>query len=555
MPGRVGLLLATLFSLGAWTLAAGVTRPARAQNDPVIFASREVGGSNQDSRLAVDGLDDPWREAAAAAGFGRVVVGSIAESALPVVVYLPGTARVEVSLRDVSEQDLGRPSSVGSAANTQGGADDAQSATMQDGSPKPESLLAQPFYNEGAGTRSDRNALLFTFSEPAVAFGAWFGDLETRTQGGGTAAILRLLGEDGRRLGPDHVIVPSTPDQSLCGAPVDDGFVGCGNKTTLWLGFVAQPTRPVAAMLVVVGDDDTVETSDDGNLEHLSFTGASLALEGAPTATTAPTEPAQPTAPPSATPTSTSEPTSTPRPSETARPSPTAPPSTSSSPTPEPRPLFLPLLLRLECPPAKVDAILVIDTSTSMAAAQPGGPSRLAEAQAAARTFLSLLDLDPDSSGGFLTSDRAAVVWFNGQAAVEEPMSGEWNRLRSAVDRLPERVSEGTRLDLALAAGFEAWIGADPRPENIATLVLLTDGRPNGASDEEVRAQAQRAKDAGLRILTIGLGRADEIDEALLRAIASQSSDYARAPDAADLDQIYRRLASTLRCPAGRWLP
>ena len=109
--------------------------------------------------------------------------------------------------------------------------------------------------------------MLFDFSEPVTAFGAWFGDLETSPNG--TSAIVRLLDASGNRIG-DDIVVPPTIDPSQCGAA---SFRGCGNRTTRWIGFVDDASQ-VKQMLVVVGDDAAGET---GNREHLSFIGATLA--------------------------------------------------------------------------------------------------------------------------------------------------------------------------------------------------------------------------------------------------------------------------------------
>lgn len=158
--------------------------------------------------------------------------------------------------------------------------------TLQGAAPRPSSLVdtsataptppncssAGGFaYSESGGTgeNTTRDAVEFSFSKPVLAFGAWFGDLETRTIGGGLPAIVRLYGP-GNTLLSDQNIVPSTADQSLCGG----SFTGCGNGTTRWLGFVADPTQAVARMVVIVGDDDAVGTGLD---EGIGFIGAMVA--------------------------------------------------------------------------------------------------------------------------------------------------------------------------------------------------------------------------------------------------------------------------------------
>ena len=204
-------------------------------------------------------------------------VGSVASGTLPLVFDNGGGLTTSVTLLDMD----GGATFGGTAASTQPTAGSTTSTTMQDGSPKPQSLysLSEAYLNDLAGSSASRNALLFAFSQPLTTFGGWFGDVETRTESGGTPAVIRLFDPAGAQIGADYEIdpMPSDPsfDQTQCGAPVDDGFNGCGNEVTRWIGFTADNATPVSHMMVIVGDDDTSPGSNDGNGERLSFMGAS----------------------------------------------------------------------------------------------------------------------------------------------------------------------------------------------------------------------------------------------------------------------------------------
>jgi len=156
----------------------------------------------------------------------------------------------------------------------------ARSATLQDGAPRPASLYDSTtadrprFWNESIGSGSSRNGVLFQFSQPIAAFGAWFGDVETRTDGDGFPARVQIYDESNNLI-DDQVIPTSTTNQGLCGYPVDDSYEGCGNETTRWIGFI-DPNVRVAAMLVIVGDDDSVGDTQ-GFGESISFIGATVA--------------------------------------------------------------------------------------------------------------------------------------------------------------------------------------------------------------------------------------------------------------------------------------
>ena len=256
--------------------AASIFWPSTAIAAPVPYISDEVGFNNATSRSQVDSLDAPWQSAATTIGAtittqNQIPAGStttISGNAYTLFTTASGIT-VTTSLHDVTDADLSIPNSVGSVVT--GNAQFSTNDTLQGDAPRPASFYntnAQPrYWNENSGSTISRNAVLFNFSEPVTAFGAWFGDLETNPNG--TSAIVRLLDANGNRIGDDIVVSP-TGDPSLCGAT---SFRGCGNRTTRWIGFVDDASQ-VKQMLVVVGDDAPGET---GNREHISFLGATLA--------------------------------------------------------------------------------------------------------------------------------------------------------------------------------------------------------------------------------------------------------------------------------------
>lgn len=237
-----------------------------------LIISDEVGPSTVETRSEVETLDDQWQQAVIDSGIDP---GTLENTTIPVDATDITELHPEV---DVSLQNIVNPqdaNDLGTPAATQGKAGSETSSSLQGNAPKPESLVDQAYFNEVSGSSQSRNGLLFTFGPDITAFGAYFGDVETRTDGQGEAAQIRLYDREDMLLS-DDILHTSTADQSLCGAPVDDGFAGCGNNTTRWIGFV-DPAGNVGRMLVIVGDDDTTETSADGNSEHLSFTGATIA--------------------------------------------------------------------------------------------------------------------------------------------------------------------------------------------------------------------------------------------------------------------------------------
>lgn len=246
----------------------------------------------------------------------------------------------KVSLRDISATDS-ENNSIGLPASTQGSLSTTIGTTMQDYSPKSISWVDLPYWSESSGSNvaGNRNAVLFEFYDEAglplevASFGAWFGDLETRSDV--LPASITTYDRNGNTTAPKNNIFENVEtDLSKCGASTSLGQ-GCGNQTTRWIGFTDVDNRNVQKVLVTVGEDDL---GGDGSREHLSFTGPTIIRNFGCTTTSIPTVSPSVIATPSlAT-------TSTPQPSPTFIP--TATPTTLILPTPSstltPSPAFIP---------------------------------------------------------------------------------------------------------------------------------------------------------------------------------------------------------------------
>jgi len=275
-------------------------------------------------------------------------------------------------------------------------------------------------------------------------------------------------------------------------------------------------------------------------------------------------------APPSPTPTSTPTPsrTPTPTPTSTSTSTPTASPTTlptathTTTPTPtrKPVPIYLPISLRESCDEklVRTDVVLVIDLSTSMRSPARDGRPKLDAVQSAARAFVDRMEF---AAGGGPT-DQVSIAAFNERAWVALALGADANALYNAIDRLPDGMASGTRLDLAVEIGIEALAHPSRRPANTPVIVLLTDGLPNGvplgpggSQEETVLAMAARARTADIRMYTIGVGQADAEDPAyrvnaeLLRQVATEPDMYFETLDTAELARIYAEIAYRLGCP------
>jgi Ca-activated chloride channel family protein len=219
-----------------------------------------------------------------------------------------------------------------------------------------------------------------------------------------------------------------------------------------------------------------------------------------------------------------------------------------------PSPIYLPILISESCTETSIytDVVLVLDMSTSMdRPVGSTGTTKLAGALSAATSFLDRMDFTPDDAG---RHDRVAVVGFNDAAWIELPLSSDQALIRAAILDLPNKRGQGTRLDLAFQRGAEALVGH--AEGSTPVVVFLTDGLPNrvppaedGRMETTVLRAAEKAKDAGIRIYTVGLGLPTDIDPVLLRDCATNPSDFFYTPDPDELGQIYTHIAYTFGCP------
>jgi len=262
-------------------------------------------------------------------------------------------------------------------------------------------------------------------------------------------------------------------------------------------------------------------------------------------------------------------PTPTPRPTPTLVPTDTPTPVPTDTPvpptaTPEPRPVYLPIVIREQCVPARTfsDVVLVIDMSTSMLARTADGRRKVEVVQEAARLFLDRMKLAP---GTPRASDQVAVVGFNRSAWIQQRLTSDRAELLAAIDGLPDGMMEFTRLDLAFERGAEA-MRDERHGVNTPVMIVLTDGLPNQVPYAEdyrmettVLRRAAAAKAEGITIYTVGVGRANgpqpEVNPDLLRAAASRPGMYFSAPDAGRLAAIYSELTRVIPCGGARYWP
>lgn len=310
---------------GAAVLALSAT--AAAVSAPYLSPATSFGPITGSGNCSTNGtLEQPARDAADAqlAGFLATAARDAHTTALfpdadigtvgatPYALPIANTdVTVSIALHNMTASDAGGVTATtamswGSPAT--GSAPDlifGSTEQLQDCAPKPTRLVSTgeggplasptPYWTVGGfGSAADQSTLdsvLFTFSEPVDNFGAWFGDLETRSDdaggAGGELGFIKLYDASGAVLSVQPIVptvqTPIVPGVTPfgCGGSSSADSSACGNHGTRFLGFTWD-TPVVAAFQVIVGDDDNcnnVPTACDGSTERMSFIGPTYAYD------------------------------------------------------------------------------------------------------------------------------------------------------------------------------------------------------------------------------------------------------------------------------------
>ena len=334
--------------------------------------------------------------------------------------------------------------------------------------------------------------------------------------------------------------------------------------------------RPLEVGYHPTNTEAVAEFTDNQNKSGQSIFRVPYVTVFQPVQIPAPSEPPPTTTvPPTPTPTNTSfAPTNTPTPTPT------------NTPTPRPKPIYLPLIISEKCLDTMTykyaDVALVLDISTSMDRPTETGRSKQKAVLEAAKFFMTQLDFTPNQFGQY---DQMSIAWFNDNAAIEQPLTNDAASLVRAIDNLPKRRGEGTRLDKAFQIGMQA-LPDDLRkkgqgrtfpngtlvPDNMPVVIMLTDGLPNrvpfgaGSSEPQCPNQectvikyASQAKDSGITVYTIGVGRpdapnlVDRVHAELLRECATRPEMSFITPSAEQVEGIYGQIHAEFEDKCYNW--
>ena len=195
-----------------------------------------------------------------------------------------------------------------------------------------------------------------------------------------------------------------------------------------------------------------------------------------------------------------------------------------------------------------VDIVLALDISGSMLA-QDFKPNRLEASKSIASEFVA------DREG-----DRLSVVAFAGEAFTQCPLTSDRGAVQTSIARLRSGViDDGTAIGNGLATAINRLRESGAKSK---VVVLVTDG-VNNSGQISPRMAADIARDLGIKVYTIGVGRRGqapmpamdpfgnvvmamvkvEIDEDLLREVSRiTGGKYFRAENIDALEKIYEEI-------------
>ncbi|XP_077015562.1 matrilin-4 isoform X2 [Tamandua tetradactyla] len=188
------------------------------------------------------------------------------------------------------------------------------------------------------------------------------------------------------------------------------------------------------------------------------------------------------------------------------------------------------------CREGHVDLVLLIDGSKSVR------PQNFELVKRFVNQIVDFLDVSPEGA-------RVGLVQFSSRVRTEFPLGryGTAAEVKQAVLAV-EYMERGTMTGLALRHlvehSFSEAQGARPRALNVPRVGLVfTDGR----SQDDVSVWAARAKEEGIVMFAVGVGRAVEEE---LREIASQPSELhvSYSPDFSTMTHLLENLKGSI-CP------
>ncbi|OHD38820.1 MAG: hypothetical protein A2015_06955 [Spirochaetes bacterium GWF1_31_7] len=162
-----------------------------------------------------------------------------------------------------------------------------------------------------------------------------------------------------------------------------------------------------------------------------------------------------------------------------------------------------------------IDIMLVLDVSPSMLTKDYGNYTRLDVAKLVTSNFV-------DKRHG----DRLGLVTFSTNSFLKAPATNNYKLLKDILSRIfisPEKQGS-TSIGLGLASGVNRLLSIKDNLENQSKIIILITDGENNSGEITPQTATEIAKKSAIKIYTIGIGTAEELDMSLLKNIAEQTS-------------------------------
>jgi Mg-chelatase subunit ChlD/pimeloyl-ACP methyl ester carboxylesterase len=186
-------------------------------------------------------------------------------------------------------------------------------------------------------------------------------------------------------------------------------------------------------------------------------------------------------------------------------------------------------------PASSTSTALVIDVSGSMESTWQGG-IKIESAKSAATQMVNMMEAESQVGG---ISHRVSVASFSSDAYLNLNLTDDHAEARETISWLSVLGNTNIGAGLTVANGELATANQS----SSRFIILLSDGMTNEGltPDQIIAGPVQDARNAGICIYTVGFGDSGDIDEDLLKRIASESAcgEYYYASDAYRLESVY----------------
>lgn len=179
------------------------------------------------------------------------------------------------------------------------------------------------------------------------------------------------------------------------------------------------------------------------------------------------------------------------------------------------------------------DLILTLDASGSMAQSGYDAKNRLK----------NKFDTNLELANDFITKrhdDNMGVVIFGTFAYTASPLTYDLESLSQLLNMTNVGIAgESTAIGNAIMQAIRTLSFGEAKNK---AIILLTDGYHN-AGEHSPKVAVQKAKELGIKVYTIGLGKKSDYDVALLETIAKESGAKSYAATSAEaLENIYKEI-------------